>query len=170
MAVCSLNAAAQRIVAELDAVAAALLGLVHREVGVAEHLVGGEVGIVPDRHADGDVHTQGHLTDPDGLAHGLAEALGEVERGIHVGDRFGDDEELVAAEAADVVSAAHDRLETLRHRSQHGVAGWMPVLIVDVLEPVEIDEQHGDPLSGPPGSERGSCPAPPARRCGSRAG
>ncbi len=150
MAVCSLSASAQRVVAELDPIATPLLGLVDGEVGIAQHLVGGEVGVLADRHADRDVDVQCHLADLDRFAHRLAESLGEVERGVDVGDGFGDDEELVAAETADVVTAADGRLESSGHGAEHGVTGGMAVLVVDVLEPVEVEEQHGDRLTGSP--------------------
>ena len=52
------------------------------------------------------------------------------------------DRELVAAEAADDVRGAHAPAHPLGRLDQHVVAARMADAVVDVLEVVEVDEQH----------------------------
>jgi hypothetical protein len=42
------------------------------------------------------------------------------------------------------VAASDAGLESLRHHLKHPVANLMPVCIVDLLEFVQVDEQHGE--------------------------
>ena len=53
------------------------------------------------------------------------------------------DTELVAADARDHVALAHAALEQLGDLDQRLVARAMAESVVDRLEPVQIDEQHG---------------------------
>src|SRR5262249_5177963 len=54
---------------------------------------------------------------------------------------------LVAAEAPDEVARANARAQVAGHDPQQLVARGVAVLVVDLLEAVEIDEQHG-PFAG----------------------
>ena len=58
-------------------------------------------------------------------------------------DVLADDDELVAAEPRDGVRRAHRGGEPARERDQHGVAGRVPVEVVDALEVVDVDVEHG---------------------------
>jgi len=49
--------------------------------------------------------------------------------------------EFVAAETADLAVVPHHRLQPLRDFAQQGVTDGMAERIVDVLEPVEIDQE-----------------------------
>ena len=60
-----------------------------------------------------------------------------------VGAGRGDDGELVAADAGDEIVAADGVGEPLRHRADQLVADRMAERIVDVLEVVEVDVEHG---------------------------
>ena len=62
--------------------------------------------------------------------------------GIAVG---ADHEELVAAQAAERVGAPDVVLHAVRHLHEEGVTGRMAELVVDFLEPVEVDEDHAEP-------------------------
>ena len=56
--------------------------------------------------------------------------------------------ELVAAEAGRHVAGSHRAAEGLRDRDQHGIADRVPVGVVDLLEAVEVEEQHrGGPVT-----------------------
>jgi hypothetical protein len=59
-------------------------------------------------------------------------------------------EELLAAEAAEGVDLAQLGLERRRGVLQRAVAGRMAVAIVDGLEVVEVEHEHGERLSGAP--------------------
>ena len=50
--------------------------------------------------------------------------------------------ELLAAEAADQVVVAHRAPDRLGHGHQHLVADQVPVLVVDLLEVVQVQQQH----------------------------
>ena len=63
------------------------------------------------------------------------------------------DDELVAAEAGELVADAHHRAEPLGDVAQQLVADGVAEAVVDDLEVVEVDEQHGD-LVGPGGLEQ----------------
>ena len=56
----------------------------------------------------------------------------------------GDNDKFVAALSRHQVSLAHDALEAAGDLGQHLVAGVMPNRIVDVLEVVDVDEQHAE--------------------------
>ena len=55
------------------------------------------------------------------------------------------DQELVAAVAADRIRLAHAGRQAARHRAQHLVADGVAERVVDVLEPIAIEEQHREP-------------------------
>ncbi|GAC1307946.1 MAG: hypothetical protein NVSMB16_04200 [Acidimicrobiales bacterium] len=79
-------------------------------------------------------------------AHCIGETLGH---GVHLGLRshpFGHDHELVAAESGHGVTWARRRLQGPGDRRQHGVPGGMAEVVVDGLEPIEVDEQDADEL------------------------
>ena len=81
----------------------------------------------------------------------------------HAADRrFDDDHELVAAVAADGVVRAHDVLKSFGDDPQELVAGLLAELLVDVLEPVDVDEQRADHDRGV-ASRRGRACAPRGR-------
>ena len=93
------------------------------------------------------LHGQPELATVD--AHGLLEAggdaLGDLDRERRLVDAGQQDRELVAAQAGDGVPGTHRVGEPGRHLAQHLVAGAVPVGVVDLLEPVEVAEQHRAP-------------------------
>jgi hypothetical protein len=54
-----------------------------------------------------------------------------------------EDHELVSADARNGVSRSQSRHQLSGHLAQYGVARRVPLGVVDVLEPVEVDEQDG---------------------------
>ena len=54
------------------------------------------------------------------------------------------DRELVAAEPSQYIRFPQQRLQTRRHFDQQRVAGGMAERIVDLLEPIEVQEQNGE--------------------------
>ena len=125
---------------------AVALGDVHRGVGVADHLVGVGAGLVlGDR--DAEAAAQRDLLVAGDQRHGerLEDPLGGVGRLLAVLDVLEQHRELVAAEARGGVGAADALVETARHLDQHLVAGGVPEAVVDRLEVVEVEEDHGEP-------------------------
>ena len=126
----------------LDAAPAALLGAVHRVVGFAQQL--GRVGLVArDRDADARAHEQGLGVDLERL---LQDRRDAIDRGVHlevVLHVFDDDDELVTAEPRDRVGRAQPVDHALRDLGEQTVAGVVTEAVVDELEPVEVEEEHG---------------------------
>ena len=138
------HALAQHVVEQLVAAAAALLGAVHRGVGVAQQVLGERVGALGDRDPDarGDEVLAGG--EDDRLVDRLRDALGHPDRLVRAVELLADDEELVAAEPGDRVGGPHRVVQPRRQRHEQVVAGGVAERIVDELELVEVGEQHRD--------------------------
>ena len=132
-----------------EATLALALGAVHRGVGVAEQLVGG--GAV--RAGVGDARAR---MDEDLLARdeeGRFERVDQPLRGLAGGrgcrEPLQQDRELVAAEPRRGVGAAQHRLESQCDVHEEPVADGVPEAVVDGLERVEVDEEHGGGVIAP---------------------
>ena len=132
-----------RLVEHLAPVAAAGLGPVHGGVGVLDQRLG------PDPAArgqgDADAHGDEHLGVAEGERRGghLGDPLGDGQGVGLVGDALAEDGELVAAEAGHGVAGPDDLLEALAQGDQQPVAGVVAERVVDELEPVQVQEEHG---------------------------
>ncbi|CAM2138214.1 hypothetical protein PT2222_100175 [Paraburkholderia tropica] len=123
-------------------IAALALGAVERGVGLVDHdLVVARAGprcggahARRDRH-DHALHVHGRVADR------VADLLGYVQRVVERRARQ-QQREFLAAEAAEHVLLAHHVGHALRHRAQHRVAGDVAEFVVDLLEVVEIEQQH----------------------------
>jgi hypothetical protein len=71
------------------------------------------------------------------------DAAGDRLQRIGIRRAGGDDGELVAAEAGDQIVAAHDPAQPLRDVENELVADMVAERVVDVLEVIEIDVEHG---------------------------
>src|SRR5829696_2767170 len=87
-------------------------------------------------------------------APGAQDPLGEHAGGGQVGV-LGQDGELVAAEAADGVVLAQAAAQPSRDLAQQPVAGAVAEAVVDHLEVVEVDEEHGQAAAVPAGPGQG---------------
>jgi hypothetical protein len=129
-------------VEDLVAALALPLRLVHRQVGVAEQIIG---LLQSDR--DPDAAADEHLTALD-LDHPLQSVEGEARHPREL-DRLADvldeDRELVPAEPRDRVCRSHHRGEPLPDDDQQLIAGCVPEAVVHRLEAVQIGEEdtHG---------------------------
>ena len=115
------------------------LGLVHRQVGVAEQVLG---LLQPDRDPDaaGDEHLAAlDLDHPLDRVEGEARHPGDLDR---LTDVLDEDRELIAAEPGDGVRRSHHRGEPLPDDDQQLVPGGVPEAVVDRLEAVQVGEQH----------------------------
>ena len=125
---------------------AGLLGVQQRAVGAGDE-VGRRHPVVPHRHAGRGARRRAvdELRDRGGDAvHG---APGDLHRGLLVG---GADEqrELVAAVARGDVIRADAAAQRGADAPQDGVAGEVPVLLVDLLEVVEVDQHQRGRVDG----------------------
>ena len=147
---------AQQLVAELelahrvglharleDAQPAALgrLGAVHRGVGVAQQALrlaaaGGE--------ADARAHAQLVAIDPERRREGLDDARAEDLGRCRVCLVRDEDREFVAAEPRRGVGSAQALADALGRLDQQPVAGQVAEAVVDELELVDVEEEHGD--------------------------
>ena len=132
-----------RRVVDAGAVAAFVLGAIERHVGVAQN-VGGVAGAAVDRRnadrgADDDVVAADHV----GRADRGDDAAGDRLQRIGIGLAMGDDGEFVAAEARHQILAAHDAAQPLGDVEDELVADVMAERVVDVLEVIEVDVEHG---------------------------
>jgi hypothetical protein len=139
---------------ELHAAAATALGHVHRGVRVAQQGVRGQLRL---GQSDPDAGA-----DPALLRPGLDRALqGRLDPGRDVDDPIDrgvadHDRELVAAEPGHGVDLAHDAPDPVGHLDQQAVADAVPEAVVDHLEPVQVQHQHG----GQPGAAVGAGDGP----------
>ena len=139
-------------VEELHPAAAVLLGPVHRDVGVAQQRRG-VLRADPQRHPDagGDVHLD-PLND-ERLVEDLHDPLGERDHRVVVGQVLGDHDELVAAEPTDRVRRAGATPEPLPGLHQDPVAGVVAEVVVDELDPVQVDIEDTERAGPPPGPQ-----------------
>jgi hypothetical protein len=121
---------------------AGLLRGIHGDVGVAEELVRGAdvcCGLgEPGARVNGDLPASKDKRGRKTLDDTIRDAL----RVGHA-DVLEEDSKLVAAEARRDVLRAHELLKTTCHGSNQLVAGSMPEAVVDRLEVVEIEKEHG---------------------------
>ena len=70
------------------------------------------------------------------------DALSQLRQEVGARDVAGEDHELVAADAGDRVLVADNRAQPPRRLDEHAVPGDVPVVVVDRLEVVEVDEHQ----------------------------
>ena len=129
---------------ELVVGAAGLLRVVHRGVRIAHQRLGGVAVARIDRDADAAVGVQLMLGDLERLRELGQDAAGHARGFAGVGDVREADDELVAAQPRGGVLLAQAVGEALRDGGQQQVADRVAERVVDVLEAVEIEEQHGE--------------------------
>src|SRR5512133_2011067 len=122
-----------------DAVPALGLGLVEGLVGPGQHPLQRVLGPFPGRQADAQGHPviggkarQGFLSDM------FAEPLGQGAKALQI--RLGSvGQELLAADAAQLVHLPQPEGHALRHDAEHLVPGGVAEAVVHGLEVVEVD-------------------------------
>src|SRR5919197_4842015 len=124
-------------------VRAALLVGVHPVVGELQQVVRIGAARVGHRHPDARRDPYGQAVDVDRVGQYGAQPLGDV-RGV---DRVGDalhHEELVAVQPGGQVGVPGGGPDPARGLLQQHVAGLVPVGVVDLLEAVQVDQDHRD--------------------------
>ena len=154
-----LGTVTERRVEQLDPAAAALLGAVHRSVGVAQQGLRSGV-VVGDGNADAGLDVQ--LLGPDRATvcrRASRTRLGEcsITRGDDV---VADDDELVAAEPGDGVARSDRPTDPFRGNRQQIIAGAMTEGIVDHLELVDVQEHHAELRAAPTARAGQALPEP----------
>ena len=127
-----------------DLVAAGALCVQHRLIGLAKQIGGGVTAGLAHGHTNADgpgehLAVNGHPF-PECVLEGAREFLGGF--GAHLGG--GDDDEFVAAEPGDEAAIAGFLAQTFGEHPDEPVAGVMAEIVVDGLEPVQVEVQHCD--------------------------
>jgi hypothetical protein len=128
---------------DLEIIAAAVLGLVHRGVRMPQQRSDVVAVARIQTHSDTYRRHQRTTVDNDGRAQRLRDARSRFVNLRDGFDRAQDDDELIAAHADHDVVAAHRFSDSLGDRLQQFVAGLVTVRIVDVLEAIQVEEQNG---------------------------
>ncbi len=108
------------------------------------------VGIDGDADGDGDPDRALALERDGGLPHRGAEPLGDGGPAPRVGLRQ-DQHKLLAALPEREVHLPDLRPDPPGELDQHGVPGGVPVCVVDLLEPVQVQGEHGQRAAEPAG-------------------
>ena len=119
------------------------LGPVGGEVGILHQRLGVPAVVGSDGNPDACAEDDLLAMDTQRDAHRPHDPFGERRRILGRAERRLEDGELVAAEARDDVGLPARGEQPLGNVLQHRVADAMAVEIVDALEMVEVDEQHG---------------------------
>ncbi len=140
---------AQLLVEHLEAIAAPRLGAVGGRVGLGQqHVAVGRV--VGDRDANARAEEEVGVADAERPLDDGSHALGERRDRGRIGEICAEHHELVATEPAGEIRPPEHRLQPHRGGGEQLVAGRVAERVVDLLEVVEVDEQH---------RERGVAPA-----------
>ena len=119
------------------------LGAVHRNVGIAQELLGR--GVLA--HGNSDARRHGQLSllvrpELERLLERIEQALGDQLGTRGQRELLGDHDELVATEASQRIGVADHAIQPGGDRSQELIADAVAERVVDRLEVVEIDEQR----------------------------
>ena len=143
--------AAARWLEQLDAVAAEVLGPVHRGVGVAEQLLGATAGRRPGRCRCWRSTNSSRPAQRDRLARAPPSMRSaNSTASLRVGDVFAARSRTRRRRSGATVSAGRsERGEPLaRPRTSSSSPTTWPEAVVDQLEAVEVEEQHRDVAAG----------------------
>ena len=126
---------------------AVALADVHRRLGVADQLARiAHLADDPregDRDADARAHEDVLAGDRDRRLEAADQPLHRIDGRDGIADALDQDRELVAAEARGRVGRARDLQQAGGDRLQHLVAHRVAEAVVDRLEVVEVEEDHG---------------------------
>ena len=127
---------------EVMASAPAILCGIQRKVGVADQGFAGHAIIGCQRDADRSADHHAAAIDGIGLRHAFDDPCGKVTK-LFALDLAGQDHlKLVPAKAADAAHLADNPFQPLRHLFEQGVARRMAERVVDLLEPIQIEQKH----------------------------
>ena len=124
------------------------LGLVHGDVGIAQHGFGRLVAHAAAGDADAGTGVELGACDVNRQLQGGQQALGQVDRHGIAFEVQCQHRELVAAEPGDDVVGPELVLQTARHLHQELVAGVVTQAVVDELEAIKVQKHHGKALLG----------------------
>ena len=121
------------------------LGMIERHVGMLEQ----GIAVVAVARRDGKADRAGHLDRGAVDVHRHDDGAHHLARHAPRQSRLGaaaEQNELVAAETGDRAAAVDDRAQLPGDGAEHPVAGRMAEGVVDLLELVEVEPEHGELL------------------------
>ena len=124
-----------------DAARAIFLRHIHRHIGALDEHFGFRSVLRGDRNADAPVHVEVQPFNRERLLY-RGDELPRRELGALPPYAGHHDGELVAAEPRDRVRFAHPALQPMPDFAEHRVAHQVPHGVVDLLESIEIHDQH----------------------------
>ena len=126
---------------------AVVLGAVERDVGVAQHLVGGRLlAAVDERDARRGRDGEPPAGELERLRERVQEVAGHLPGGFRRGARLEQHGELVAAEARGGVAGGEPLRQPAGADAQELVARGVAERVVDLLEVVQVEEEDGEAL------------------------
>jgi hypothetical protein len=134
---------------EANRVAAAGLGAIEREVGIAEQSIDVRAVLGGERNTDTDADRHAVSCDPVRLAGTLLDAAGEGARFIRAVDARLQNHELVAADPCHGIEITRAVGEPFGNLAQQLVADRMTESVVDGLEAIEVDAKNCKTLAIP---------------------
>ena len=150
------------------AVLAGGLGRVQGQLRVAQEVVGGRVSAEGDADARRQEEVWTEVVELEGLVQSLDHASGERVEPRPAGCCLDQQHELVSAQTTDRVAGPHHVLEPFGDDLQELITGRLPEPLVDILEPVDVDEQraHQQPRLAPRSREHALRPVQHERAVG----
>ena len=134
-----------------EAVPAGVFGVIHGLVGVLQD-VGGGVGVLGEKgDADARRDVGQVVAQAEGVVDGGNDGLGDALHGVAVGEPRQQHGELVTALAGHGVGFAHAADDAPRSLHQQLVASLVSEGVIDLLEAVQVDVQHGHAVVVPVG-------------------
>ena len=126
----------------LDAVAAEALGVIHRQLGVAQHIRRrGGIAVI-DGYADRGGERQIAVAEIERSLQRLADLFGSL--GNLAGGLLGrqNHRELIAGDTGNGIERAHNAGDATRNRQQHRIGSRMANALLELHEAVYIDQEH----------------------------
>lgn len=121
---------------------------IERDVGVPQQVAGRAAVLGRQGDADAAAGTHRLLLDRERFRERTQEPPGEREGLLRLREVGNEDRELVAAQSREDVARAQLGAQPRRGDAQELVAGGVTERVVDVLETVEIEQEHGEPTIG----------------------
>ena len=122
--------------------AAARLGVVHRDVGIAQHVLGVRMGAAADRDADAGRHRDLVPVELDRRRDPRLHPLHDRPDRARF-DAMEQHRELVTAEPCREIGLTQPGAQPLADRGQEAISHVVTERVVDELEAVEVEEHHG---------------------------
>jgi hypothetical protein len=136
------------------------LGAIERQIGVLEQLIGVDTVAGRNRNADAGIDHDLDVIEVVGQRNGVAQSPGKPLGVGWLRDPGLDDRKLVSAQSGHQVGFSDAIAQAVCDCSQQVVADRMPQGVVDILEVVEIEVEHGQSFATQDPPERFLEPLP----------